>query len=140
MKPNIRSDGERMIADFLKSENIHFVYEYPVALIDEQDQIRIWYPDFWLPKLNIVIEYIGMKGKPEYDRSVRRKTKLFKYLKIDLILITPNRLSKPDWKNYIINKILDIMESKGSEYHKMKMLTKKYKRQRTSFGDDWGLG
>ncbi len=140
-KKHFRSDGEKLIAEFLKSENIHFVHEYPVALIDEQNQIRLWYPDFWLPRLNIVIEYLGMKGKPEYEKAVRRKTKLFRYLKIDFILITPNRLEKPDWQHYIIGKILEIMESKDSEYHKMKNLAKKYKYKPRShiIGDDWGL-
>ncbi len=136
-----RSDGEKLIAEFLASEKIHFVHEYPIALMDEQKQIRLWYPDFFLPKLNIVIEYLGMKGKPDYEKSVRRKTKLFKYLKIDFILITPKRLTRPDWKHYIIGKILEIMESKDSEYYKMKALTKKYKYKPRSHivGDDWGL-
>jgi len=142
MTGHFRSEGERMIAEFLKSEKIHFVHEYPVALIDEQDQVRIWYPDFFLPRLNIVVEYLGMKGKPEYDRSVRRKTKLFQHLKMDFILITPKRLTRPDWKHYIINGILEIMDSKGSEYHKMKILSRKYKfkRREQGQGDDWGLG
>ena len=68
-----RSEGERLIADFLRSENIHCVHEYPMALLDEQEQVRLWYPDFWLPGLNVVIEYLGMKGKPEYEKAVRRK-------------------------------------------------------------------
>ena len=135
-----KSDGERAIAEFLMAEKIHFVYEYPIALVDEQRQIRLWYPDFWLPKLNIVIEYLGMKGKPEYEKAVRRKTKLFRYLQMDFILITPNRLTKPDWKHYIIRKILEIMSSKGSEYQKMKHLSEKYKYKPKSIGDDWGLG
>jgi len=141
MNEYYKSDGEKLIADFLKTEKIHFVYEYPVALRDEQNQIRIWYPDFFLPKLNIVIEYLGMKGKPEYERAVRRKTRLFKELKVDFIYITPKRLTRPDWRHYIINRILEIMDSKGSEYSRMKMLAKKYKfKRRQTIGDDWGLG
>ena len=138
-KSEYRSDGERMIAEFLSQEKIHFVHEYPVALVDEQNQVRIWYPDFFLPKLNIVIEYLGMKGKPDYEKSVRRKTKLFQHLKMDFIYITPKRLTRPDWKHYIIRRILEIMSSKGSEYYKMKVLAKKYRyRHKGSIGDDWG--
>lgn len=140
-KNQFRSDGESLIAEFLASEHIHFVHEYPIALIDEQNQIRLWYPDFWLPRLNIIIEYLGMKGKPDYEKSVRRKTKLFRYLKIDFILITPNRLTKPDWKHYITRKILEIMDRKDSEYIKIKNLAKKYKYKPREhlIGDDWGL-
>ena len=136
-----KSDGERMIAEFLIAENIHFVYEYPIALRDEQKQIRLWYPDFFLPKLNIVIEYLGMKGKPDYEKSVRRKTKLFKYLQVDFIYVTPKRFTRPDWKHYIIGRILEIMESKDSEYYKLKSIAKKYKYKPREhvIGDDWGL-
>ena len=140
MLPKFRSAGEDKIGRFFASEKIHFLYEYPLALVDEQEQIRIWYPDFYLPKLNIVIEYLGMKGKDEYDKSVGRKTKLFKNLRIDFIYVTPHRLEKPDWQHYIINKILEIMDSKGSEYHKLKSLAKKYKYVPKNIGDDWGLG
>ncbi|MEK6935054.1 MAG: hypothetical protein AABW46_04205 [Nanoarchaeota archaeon] len=140
MLPKFRSAGEDKIGKFFASEKIHFLYEYPLALIDEQEQVRIWYPDFYLPKLNIVIEYLGMKGKDEYDKSVGRKTKLFKNLRIDFIYVTPNRLEKPDWKHYIIRKILEIMDSKGSDYHKLKILARKYKYTPREIGDDWGLG
>lgn len=138
----LRSTGEKLIDDFLREEKIHFVHEYPMALKDEQGQIRLWYPDFFLPKLNIVIEYLGMKGKEEYERAVRRKTKLFYNLKIDFIYITPKRLTRPDWKHYIVRRIIEIMDSKGSEYQKMKILAKKYKYKPQQYeeGDDWGLG
>lgn len=138
--PKFKSDGEDQIGKFFASEKIHFLYEYPLALIDEQGQVRIWYPDFFLPKLNIVIEYLGMKGKDEYDKAVGRKTKLFKALRIDFIYVTPQRLERPDWKHYIITKILEIMDSKGSEYSKLKGLSKKYKYVPKNVGDDWGLG
>ena len=138
--PKFKSAGEDKIGKFFASENIHFLYEHPLALIDEQEQVRIWYPDFYLPKLSIVVEYIGMKGKDDYDKSVRRKTKLFKNLRIDFIYITPSRLEKPDWKHYIIRKVLEIMDSKGSDYHKLKILSKKYKYKPKEIGDDWGLG
>jgi len=44
------------------SEKIHFVHEYPVALIDEQGQVRIWYPDFFLPfSVNGVLRSLSHK-------------------------------------------------------------------------------
>ncbi len=136
----LRSEGERLISEFLAREKIHFVHEYPIAVRDEQNQIRIWYPDFFLPGLNIVIEYLGMKGKAEYEKAVRRKTKLFKELNIDFIYVTPKRLTRPDWRHYVVSKIIEIMDSKGSEYNRMKVLARKYKHKIGTFGDDWGLG
>ena len=77
----LRSEGERLISEFLAREKIHFVHEYPIAVRDEQNQIRIWYPDFFLPGLNIVIEYLGMKGKAEYEKN-RKRTRVLNLLQI----------------------------------------------------------
>ena len=124
---NLKSHGERQIAGFLKEERIHFLYEYPLAITDEDRKVRIWYPDFWLPELNIIIEYMGMKGKGDYDRANERKKKVYNALKIDFIEITPGLIVKGNWKRFIAMKIISIMRSKGYLYNKMKALSQKYK-------------
>ena len=53
--PTYKSKGERLIASFLQENGIKFHYEYPFGINDD-GKFRIWYPDFWLPSLNIVIE------------------------------------------------------------------------------------
>lgn len=122
-----KSHGERQIAEFLKEERIHFLYEYPLAITDEERKVRIWYPDFWLPELNIIIEYIGMKGKIDYDKASMRKKKIYNALKIDFIEISPGLLVKGNWKRFISMKIISIMKSKNYLFNKMKALSMKYR-------------
>ena len=55
-----KSRGEKLLAGFFKEAGIKFHYEYPILIIDEDKKIRVWYPDFWLPQLSIVVEYFGM--------------------------------------------------------------------------------
>jgi hypothetical protein len=61
---NLKSKGEEAIAEVLKKYNIDFVYEYPLLIKEQKEgdgeKLRIWYPDFWLPKYSIIIEYFGM--------------------------------------------------------------------------------
>lgn len=127
LQTELKSTGEKKIAQFLKDEKIHFLYEYPLAITDEDRKVRIWYPDFWLPELNIIIEYIGMKGKGDYDRASFRKKKVYNALKIDFIEISPGLIIKGNWKRFIAMKIIDIMRSKSYLYNKMKTLSRKYR-------------
>lgn len=126
-KQDFKSHGEKEISRFLKEEKIHFLYEYPLAITDEDRKVRIWYPDFLLPELNVIIEYMGMKGKGDYDRANIRKKKIYNALKIDFIEITPGLIVKGNWKRFIAMKIIDIMKSKRGMYNKMKSLSQKYR-------------
>lgn len=126
-KNDFKSAGEKKIADFLSEEHIHYLYEYPLAITDEDRKIRLWYPDFWLPELNIMIEYMGMKGQTGYDRQMVRKKKIYNALKIDFIEITPGLILKGNWKRFIAMKIMDIMKSKSYLFNKMKDLAQKYR-------------
>ncbi len=127
IKNDFKSAGEKKIADFLSEEHIHYLYEYPLAITDEDRKIRLWYPDFWLPELNIMIEYMGMKGQTGYDRQMVRKKKIYNALKIDFIEITPGLIIKGNWKRFIAMKIMDIMKSKGYLFNKMRALAQKYR-------------
>lgn len=68
----VQSDGERLIAEFLHVHNI--VYRY-----DERFRILEGYairPDFYLPELDIYIEYWGM-DTPDYKIGMLKKLKLY---------------------------------------------------------------
>jgi hypothetical protein len=75
----MKSNGEKAIAEILKKYNIDFVYEHPLLIKEtkenDTEKLRIWYPDFWLPKYSIIIEYFGMVGNPDYDKGKREKCK-----------------------------------------------------------------
>ena len=68
-----KSKGEARIAHFLNNSGIPFIYEHPLAVIDE-GKTKIWHPpDFLLPDHAAHIEYFGLAGQPDYDAGIRRK-------------------------------------------------------------------
>jgi len=81
-----KSYGEKVIAEMLAKHDINFEYEHPTLIRqkykdDDKERLSIWYPDFWLPKYSIIIEYFGMEGNKEYDRGKDRKLGTNRYYK-----------------------------------------------------------
>lgn len=105
-----KSRGEEQIADFLKSQNIAFQYEYPLAIKD-RDQVRIWYPDFRLPEYGMIIEYFGVNGSAAYDEQIAHKIFTYKNAGVDgIYLVEPSFLG--NWQEQILEKIEKMLESK----------------------------
>jgi|ETNmetMinimDraft_33_1059910.scaffolds.fasta_scaffold02441_4 DNA helicase-4 len=78
---SVKSDGEKIIANFLFENGIKYYYE-PNYDWDG----RPYRPDFVIPvgdeegsnRKNIVIEYFGLKGEPDYDKQSEEKRKYWK--------------------------------------------------------------
>jgi hypothetical protein len=116
---NYKSRGENLIAGFLKEAGIKFLYEYPIIIIDDDDKIRMWYPDFWLPQLNIVIEYFGMMNDEQYREQVKKKQTLYQRLDIDFIGLDTSMVQlHKNWEKFIIMRIMEIMDSKRPLYRR----------------------
>ena len=118
MKHNLvefKSNGERAISDILKKYNIQFEYEHPLLIKEtkenDTEKLRIWYPDFWLPKYSIVIEYFGGDGNPDYDKGKEAKLKAYKSLDIDYISVYPRTIDK-NLKAYLLIKIKTLINGK----------------------------
>lgn len=62
----VQSEGERRIADWLTAHGIAYRYDAKFRIIGEF-QIR---PDFYLPELDVYVEYWGM-DTPQYKMRVR---------------------------------------------------------------------
>jgi predicted nuclease of restriction endonuclease-like RecB superfamily len=75
----VKSKGEREIADFLTWQNIRFVYEPQISL-----NHHLVKPDFYLTDYNVYIEYFGMDDH-EYQRKAALKRQAYK--DNDLLLI-----------------------------------------------------
>jgi hypothetical protein len=107
--------GERMIAEFLKENNIRFVYEQPLLIKQKypngKEYWRMWYPDFWLPKYSIVIEFLGRKGNKEYDKLIKAKKKAYKENDIDCIPVYPRSLDK-NYQRYLLFTISRMINDK----------------------------
>lgn len=110
-----KSEGERTIAEVLTKYNIDFVYEYPLLIKEQKEndteKLRIWYPDFWLPKYSIVIEYWGKEGDKNYDKGKNNKMSAYKKLNIDCISVKPSTI-KGDLKSYLLIKIKTLINEK----------------------------
>lgn len=110
-----KSKGEELIAEVLTKYNIEFEYEYPLLIKETKDgdteKLRIWYPDFWLPRYSIVIEFWGRIGDPAYDKGKEAKIKAYNELKIDHIDVKASTIQK-DLKAYLLISIKKILNEK----------------------------
>ena len=68
----VQSDGERRIADYLNAHSIAFRYDERFRIVDGC-AIR---PDFYLPELDVYIEYWGM-DTADYKIGMLKKQKLY---------------------------------------------------------------
>jgi len=92
----VRSRGEKQIADFLFSLKIPFFYEeYSLFFRHGRFAGNLCTPDFFLPKLNIFIEFYG--GYPAAWKKKVLKNKIYAVNKIPVLGITPAELDDLDY-------------------------------------------
>ena len=80
----VQSEGERRIADWLTAHGLAYRYDAKYRIIGEF-QIR---PDFYLPELDLYIEYWGL-DTPRYKMSMYKKQTLYQQEGKRLISIHP---------------------------------------------------
>jgi len=101
--PNLKSEGERRIANFLEANSIKYQYE-PALLINSDQKPRIWYPDFYLPEFATYIEYFGLAGRSNYDNGIRRKETLYSKAGLEVIPVYPWTFAE-NWQEYIMAEL-----------------------------------
>lgn len=87
----VQSQGERRIAEWLTAHGLVYRYDAKYRIIGEF-QIR---PDFYLPELDVYIEYWGL-DTPQYKMSMYKKQTLYQQEGKRLISVYPKDLSKLD--------------------------------------------
>jgi hypothetical protein len=87
----VQSEGERRIAEWLTAHGIVYRYDAKFRIIAEF-QIR---PDFYLPELDVYIEYWGM-DTPQYKMSMYKKQMLYQQEGKRLISVYPQDLPALD--------------------------------------------
>jgi len=83
----VQSEGEQRIADWLTAHGIAYRYDAKFRIIAEF-QIR---PDFYLPELDVYIEYWGLET-PQYKMSMYKKQTLYQQEGKRLISVHPEDL------------------------------------------------
>ena len=85
----VQSDGERRIAEWLTARGVSYRYDAKFRIIGEF-QIR---PDFYLPELDVYIEYWGL-DTPQYKMSMYKKQTLYQQEGKRLISVYPADLPR----------------------------------------------
>ena len=83
----VQSEGERRIAQWLSDHGLTYRYDAKFRIIGEF-QIR---PDFYLPEVDVYIEYWGM-DTPQYKMSMYKKQTLYQQEGKRLISVYPKDL------------------------------------------------
>ena len=64
------TNAEKEVAKVLKEFGIHWSYEQPVFVWDENKRPRVWAPDFYLKQFGI---YVEVCGSEKFDYEYRKK-------------------------------------------------------------------
>jgi len=110
-----KSAAEVQLARFLERNNIAYLYEYPLAVID-RGKVRVWYADFRLPDYGLVIEYFGVNGNSEYDERTRHKIEVYKQAGVEGLFLTKESF-KGDWPGRILGQIEGILKNRIDEFY-----------------------
>jgi hypothetical protein len=96
------SPAEREVSELLGKLEIWHKFEHPVAVYEENNRLRIWYPDFFLPLLGVYVEVCG-SGDPDY----RFREKVYNDNVCRVIFVHHYKESEI-WKSFLVQRILDI--------------------------------
>ena len=96
----VRSNSERVIADYFSRSGIRYVYETPA--MSRWGIRRISRPDFYLPDYGAYVEYWGLVNLPDnfarsrYERSMRWKIAQYRQNGIRFVSLYPSELGNLD--------------------------------------------
>jgi len=98
----VKSIGERRIADYFAKNNINYVYEKE-ARTKGFFGSKISNPDFYLPDHDVYVEYWGLVDADDwwtrnrYVRNMKRKMAIYYKNNIKFISIYPRNMDNLDW-------------------------------------------
>ncbi|MEM4658537.1 MAG: hypothetical protein QXX77_08985 [Candidatus Methanosuratincola sp.] len=100
---DVRSVGEKRIADFFTRNGINYVYEKSAKTHGILFSNTISHPDFYLPDHDVYVEYWGLvdaddtRVKDDYISQMKWKMAQYHKHNIKFISIYPNNLDNLDW-------------------------------------------
>jgi len=103
------TETEKEVANFLDELDLHWRYEAPVFLWDNEGRPRVWNPDFYLPKLGLHIEVWNSA-----EVSTEYREKAYKKNGIQVIFVHTFK-DKDQWKNFLVSRITAIEEQRHSQ-------------------------
>lgn len=109
-----RSGGEAQIARYLERHKIPFFHEHPLVVVD-RGKTRLWYPDFQLPSLGLLVEYGGRLSDPRYAAGWLHKQAVYRENKLDALMLTGADL-KGNWPRELTRRIEGVLEERLREF------------------------
>jgi len=110
MKPTDETkmtNAEKMVANYLEEKGYTLFYQPKVAITDEGERDRLWYPDFQIKKLGLYVEVCGADRYKEYQRRME----IYKKNKIPIIFLETFK-DEYKWKYYLDSQIQEYKKSK----------------------------
>jgi hypothetical protein len=96
----VRSNSERIIADYFSRSGIRYVYEQPA--MGRWGFRRISRPDFYLPDYGVYVEFWGLVNLPDnlarsrYERSMKWKMAQYRRNGVKFVSLYPSELNNLD--------------------------------------------
>ena len=119
-----KTRAEIAVERFLHENNINCIYEQPVSIIEDNDRIRTWYPDFYLPDVGIYLEVCGAQRDKEYD--FRREA--YKKNRLPVVFIEHYK-DESKWKHYLMKELEDIQTYRINALQKVPYIKKLQKSE-----------
>jgi hypothetical protein len=107
------TESEKQVANYLKELGLWWVYEFPAFVYDEKRRPRVWTPDFYIPKLGMYVEVCGSENPNyQYRERIYRDNGYY-------VIFLHLYKKREKWKNYLVNRIMEIEDLRHKETVKM---------------------
>jgi hypothetical protein len=90
------TEGEEMIKDFLLESNIKYEEQKKIPTL-KNDSKKFRIADFYLPRFDIYLEFLGDWEKEEGEDRYKEKMRVYRENNISCIYIWPNNLGSLNW-------------------------------------------
>ena len=97
--------GERQLARMLHHHGVRFEYEPPLAVRD-RGYVRLWYPDFRLPDLDVYVEYDGLTNGDGEERRLHKQA-VYEREGISCLWLSPEDL-RGNWPTRVLQQIAEL--------------------------------
>ena len=121
-EPRYKSYGEGRIAAVLDQYGVPYQYERPLLVIDRNKE-RIWYAGLSGCRMrSVAVEYFGLAGQPEYDRSIDHKTQVYAENGIGMVPVRREHLGR-ELPDYLMGGIERILQNR---YERFRAAARRY--------------
>jgi len=81
----------------------------------DRGKVRLWYPDFVLPRYGVIIECVGVNGDEAYREGVEHKRKTYADLGLSAMFLWPESF-EGNWPRRVMMGIEGIVCERAREF------------------------